>query len=121
MVERLPLVERLAALAHDARLGVFTLLVRAGRPGLPAGEIGERLSIPANALSFHLNRLRQAGLVIRRRQGRQVIYAADFAAMRTLVSFLADNCCAEDPAGCSTECPTAPTRDAASPPRRRSA
>jgi ArsR family transcriptional regulator, arsenate/arsenite/antimonite-responsive transcriptional repressor len=99
------IISRLSALSHEARLDVFQLLVRAGRDGLPAGEIAGRLEIPPTALSFHLNRLRVAGLIRQRRDGKQLIYTASFAAMRELIGFLSDNCCADDISGCGPECP----------------
>ena len=86
-------VDRLAALAQPHRLAAFKLLVEAGPAGLPAGEIGVRLDMPASTLSFHLAHLRRAGLVSQRRDGRSPIYAADFAAMNALVGYLTDNCC----------------------------
>ena len=98
-------VEALSALAHESRLAVFRLLVPQGSDGLTAGMIGERLGIPANALSFHLTRLRYAGLVTVRRNGRQMIYAAAYDGMQSLMGFLTENCCQKDPEGCSPDCP----------------
>lgn len=97
-------IDALSALAHESRLAIFRLLVPEGRDGLPAGEIGERLGIPANALSFHLTRLRYAGLVTKRRNGRERIYAAAYDEMQGLMAYLTDNCCQRDPRGCSSEC-----------------
>jgi DNA-binding transcriptional ArsR family regulator len=98
-------VEALSALAHGSRLAVFRLLVPEGPDGLAAGEIGNRLGIAANALSFHLTRLRHAGLVTQRRRGQQMIYAAAYDGMRSLVGFLTENCCRMDARGCSSDCP----------------
>ena len=98
-------VEALSALAHESRLAVFRLLVPQGSDGLTAGMIGKRLGIPANALSFHLTRLRYAGLVTMRRNGRERIYAAAYDGMQSLMGFLTENCCQRDPQGCSSDCP----------------
>ncbi len=98
-------VEALSALAHESRLAVFRLLVPQGSDGLTAGMIGERLGIPANALSFHLTRLRYAGLVTVRRNGRERIYAAAYDGMQRLMGFLTENCCQMDAQGCSSDCP----------------
>lgn len=84
----------LAALAHDHRLALFRLLVRTGAEGLPAGAIAAALGIPNSSLSFHLAYLNQAGLVTQKRQGRSLIYSADYAAMNALVGYLMENCCA---------------------------
>ena len=98
-------VDSLSALAHESRLAIFRLLVPEGPDGLPAGEIGDRLGIAANALSFHLTRLRHAGLVSVRRNGQQMIYAAAYEVMQRLMGFLTDNCCQMDARGCSSDCP----------------
>jgi DNA-binding transcriptional ArsR family regulator len=99
-MERNDAVAALSALAHDSRLDIFRLLVGVGAEGLAAGAIAERLSLPAPTLSFHLAQLRQAGLATVRRDGRSLIYAADYAAMNALMTFLTDNCCAGNPAAC---------------------
>jgi DNA-binding transcriptional ArsR family regulator len=93
-------VAALAALAQDSRLDVFRLLVQAGTDGLPAGQIAERLGVPGNTLSFHLNQLRHAGLVTFRREGRSLIYVAEYTSMNALLAYLTENCCQGDPTGC---------------------
>lgn len=83
----------LGALAQDHRLAAFRLLVQAGPGGLAAGVLADRIGLPASSMSFHLAQLAHAGLVIQRRQGRSIIYSADFAAMNGLLAYLMDNCC----------------------------
>ena len=46
-----------------------------------------------NTLTFHFDRLRQAGLVTVRRDGRSMIYAARYDTMNALLGFLTENCC----------------------------
>jgi len=87
----------LAALAHETRLDVFRLLVRAGPEGLAAGELARRLDIPPATLSFHLKELRNGGVVTARREGRSVVYAPGLRAMGELVAWLGESCC-EEPA-----------------------
>jgi ArsR family transcriptional regulator, arsenate/arsenite/antimonite-responsive transcriptional repressor len=101
-MEKAETIAALAALAQESRLDVFRLLVRAGAEGVPAGQIAERLGLPSATLSFHLSQLRQAGLVTFRREGRSLIYAAEYAAMNGLVAFLMVNCCQGDAARCAT-------------------
>ncbi len=84
---------RLSALAQDARLEVFRLLVKAGPDGLAAGEIARALDTPANTMSAQLLILANAGLVRARRDGRSIIYAVDFSAMGDLLLFLTEDCC----------------------------
>lgn len=84
------------ALSQETRLGAFRLLVRAGPDGLPAGAISDALGTPHNTMSFHLNHLSNAGLLVSRRDGRSVIYAANFGAMRDLIGFMVKDCCSVD-------------------------
>jgi ArsR family transcriptional regulator len=106
-VEAKQVVGALSALAQESRLEVFRLLVRRGLRGLPAGDIAARLSIPAPTLSFHLAQLARAGLVRSRREGRSIIYAADYGGMQELMDFLSANCCQEDPTACRPLRPSA--------------
>lgn len=94
-------VAALSALAHEGRLAVFRMLVRAGLMGLPAGEIARRLDVPPNTLSANLNVLFHAGLVRSRRQGRSIIYTAEYDRMRDLLGFLVEDCCGGSPEICS--------------------
>ena len=89
------MVTALQALAQESRLELFRLLVRRGTAGIPAGQIAERLGVPPTTLSFHLAQLSQAGLIAGRREGRRILYAADYGRMQALLDFLMDNCCAE--------------------------
>ena len=86
-------VEALGAIAQEHRLALFRLLVQAGDEGMPAGAIAEKLGVPNSSLSFHLAHLTRAGLIQQRRQGRSLIYTADYAAMNALVGYLMENCC----------------------------
>src|SRR5215467_6590630 len=86
-------VAALAALAQDNRLDVFRLLVEAGPEGMPAGEVASALGVAPNTLTFHFDRLRVAGLVTVRREGRSMIYAARFETMNALIAYLTENCC----------------------------
>jgi len=86
-------VTALSALAQDNRLDVFRLLVQSGPDGMQAGAIAEALDLAPNTLTFHFDRLRMAGLVTVRRDGRSMIYAAQFDNMNALLSFLTENCC----------------------------
>jgi ArsR family transcriptional regulator, arsenate/arsenite/antimonite-responsive transcriptional repressor len=97
-------IRALSALAHEHRLAIFRLLVEHGREGLPAGVIAEEVGLVPSSLTFHLHHLTRAGLLVQRRQSRQIFYAADFGAMNSLVAYLTDNCCAASGASCPTEC-----------------
>lgn len=95
-------VEALSALAHGHRLAVFRLLVRAGAEGLPAGEIAREVGVLPNTLSTHLTILGHASLIQSRREGRSVIYSANYDGMRGLLGFLVADCCAGRPEICGS-------------------
>lgn len=91
----------LAALAQENRLDTFRLLVQAGPAGMPAGEVATKLGISPNNLTFHFDKLREAGLVTVRREGRSMIYAARYDAMNALLGYLTENCCQGSAANCA--------------------
>ena len=95
-MEKTSVIAALGALAQETRLDIFRMLVQAGGAGMPAGAVGEELGLPSATLSFHLAQLRQAGLVSFRREGRSLIYAAEFAAVNAVIGFLTENCCGRD-------------------------
>ncbi len=86
-------VSALSALAQESRLEIFRFLVQAGKNGVPAGKIGERLDMPPSTLSFHLNQLKQAGLLACRRESRTLFYSANYDSMSNLMAYLTENCC----------------------------
>src|SRR3954454_14830929 len=92
-MEKSNAVAALAALAQDNRLDAFRLLVQAGPEGMAAGRVAEALDLAPNTLTFHFDRLRSAGLVSVRREGRSMIYGAQYQAMNALLGFLTDNGC----------------------------
>ena len=61
--------------------------------GMPAGAVADALKLAPNTLTFHFDRLRDAGLVTVRREGRSMIYAARYETMNALVAYLTENCC----------------------------
>src|SRR4029450_8669425 len=112
-MEKSNAVAALAALAQDNRLDVFRLLVQAGPDGMAAGAIADALDLAPNTLPFHFDRLRAAGLVTVRREGRSMIYAAQFDAMNALLGYLTENCCQGRECGSArrkTAAPSVPSR-----------
>lgn len=102
-------VAQLYALAQESRLAIFRLLVAQGPEGLCAGEISNRLKLPAATLSFHLKELSGSGLLTARQQGRFIYYAPDFSVMNQLMSYLTENCCGGQ--SCEVVCtPAKPSR-----------
>lgn len=94
-------VDALSALAHEGRLSIFKLLVRAGTDGMAAGVIARKLDMLPNTLSASLTILSNAGLVVSCREGRSIIYSADFAQMSKLLGFLMEDCCSGNAAICA--------------------
>ena len=94
-------VDVLSALAHEGRIGVFRMLVKAGPDGMPAGEIARKLRVPPNSLSANLNILSNVGLVESLRQGRSIIYTASYKRMVELLGYLMEDCCNGEPEICA--------------------
>jgi len=92
-METFAAIECLQSLAHETRLEVFRLLVRAGHNGLTAGDISAALSVPPPTLTFHLKILSAAGVVERKRDGRQQWYSVRFDQLKGLMDFLLEDCC----------------------------
>src|SRR5215467_5255301 len=109
-------VAALAALAQENRLEVFRLLVQTGREGMPAGRVAEELDLAPNTLTFHFDRLRGAGLVTVRREGRSMIYAARYDTMNELLGYLTENCCQGRTGQCA---PAARMKRTPAPARRK--
>jgi DNA-binding transcriptional ArsR family regulator len=97
-------INALSALASDPRLSVYRLLVKRGPEGYTPSELVERLDVPAPTLSFHLKGLTQAGLVLSRREGRNLHYSPNFERMNALIGFLTENCCSLAGENCDTNC-----------------
>jgi DNA-binding transcriptional ArsR family regulator len=92
-VEERTVVTALAALAQPLRLKVFRALVVAGPRGLTPGAMSDGAGVPPATLSFHLKELMSAGLATQQRDGRFLIYRADFERMNGLLAYLTENCC----------------------------
>src|SRR3546814_16830650 len=93
--------EALGALAHDTRLSVFRMLVKAGPEGLIAGAIAQAANVPPSTMSHHLGILERAGLVESERDSRLIHYRADSEGMRRLPAFLMQDCFKGVPAMCA--------------------
>lgn len=102
-------VDALSALAHEYRLAIYRLLIERGPEGLAAGAIGEGVGLAPSSLTFHLQNLHRAGLIVQRRESRSLIYSADFNAMNELVGYLTENCCVGSSDVCATQCKPAKT------------
>ena len=102
-MDKIKVIEALGALAQESRLDIFHLLVKKGPNGMVMGAIGEALNLPHTTLSFHLDKLRQAGLITRKRNGRSVIYSANYDALVGSIRYLTENCCKDSDMSCRIE------------------
>jgi ArsR family transcriptional regulator, arsenate/arsenite/antimonite-responsive transcriptional repressor len=106
-------ITALSALAHEHRLKIYRLLVERGPDGLPAGIIGDRVGLLPSSLTFHLQNLQRAGLILQQRVSRQLIYSADFEVMNGLIGYLTENCCSGSGESCGEACgPISPRKSA---------
>jgi len=99
-MDKLNVLAAFSALSQQTRLDVFRLLVKAGAEGALSGEIGDRLAVRQNTMSANLTILLNAGLVVKKRQGRTIRYFVDFEAVRVLLAFLMEDCCGGNPELC---------------------
>ena len=120
-MKRADAITALSALAHEHRLTILRLLVEQGPEGLPAGVIADEVGLQPSSLTFHLQHLTRAGLLVATRASRQIFYAADFGAMNALVGYLTENCCIASGASCSAECQPAADEPKRTAKNRRSA
>lgn len=107
-MEILIAVSALSALAQESRLEIFRFLVQTGKNGVPAGKIAQRLDLPPSTLSFHLNQLKQAGLIECRRESRTLFYSANYDSMNGLLAYLTENCCQGQNENCDLPAVCAP-------------
>ena len=84
-------VSVLAALGHRLRLQLWRMLVPHGPRGLSAGSIATQLAVAPSSLSFHLQQMTQAGILMQRRSSRRIIYAVNSEVVDDLCDFLASH------------------------------
>lgn len=84
-------VQALKGLAQLSRLRIFFFLVRRGEE-TAVGDIQEALDIPWPTLSYHLEKLRSAGLVESRREERYVLHSVKEEMVSDLVRLLTACC-----------------------------
>ncbi len=84
------------ALSQETRLKAFRMLIKAGPQGLAAGKLSQEIGIAHNTMSFHLSHLCNAGIVSSKKEGRFMIYHADFEVFSQVIAFMVMDCCHPD-------------------------
>jgi DNA-binding transcriptional ArsR family regulator len=74
------------ALGDPSRRAIFASLMRGGEAAVK--DLTDRFDISQPAVSQHLSTLKDAGLVIDRREGRNVYYRVEPRGMKPLVDWL---------------------------------
>ena len=87
----------LSALAHEGRFDLFRHLIQAGPRGLAAGQLADAMDANFTTISAQLSTLAQAQLVSSERQGRSIIYKAEYGTIRGVIMALMADCCQGQP------------------------
>lgn len=90
--------DMLAALGTETRLRIVRLLLSAHPEGMVVGEIGAELGIAPSTLSHHLEKLKNEGLVLMRRESTFLRYTANTKALQEILAFLFAECCTRNKA-----------------------
>ena len=79
--------ETFKALSDPTRREILNLLKRGD---LSAGEIADRFDMTAATISHHLSVLKQADLILDRREGKYIYYQLNLSDFEELLSWLKD-------------------------------
>ena len=83
----------LKALANESRLLIMCYLIEAGE--MSVGQLVDKVSLSQSALSQHLGKLREEGLVATRRQSQTIYYRVSDPKAAQLLALLHDLFCPE--------------------------
>jgi ArsR family transcriptional regulator len=81
-------VHLMSVLGQKQRIEIWRTLVPVGARGLSAGSLSARLDVAPSSLSFHLQRMSRAGLLVQRNYKRSTIYSANNDIVDALCMFL---------------------------------
>ena len=79
--------ETFKALSDPTRREILNLLKRGD---LSAGEIADRFDMTAATISHHLSVLKQADLILDRREGKYIYYQLNLSVFEELLNWLKD-------------------------------
>jgi ArsR family transcriptional regulator, arsenate/arsenite/antimonite-responsive transcriptional repressor len=86
-------IAALSALAQPTRLDAFRRLIKSFPDEISAGELARLCKSRHNTMSTHLSIMSRARLIIARKDGRMIYYAANFDGFREVVGYLLKDCC----------------------------
>ncbi|MDF1607248.1 metalloregulator ArsR/SmtB family transcription factor [Hoeflea sp. YIM 152468] len=86
-------VKILAVLAHEGRVSLLQTLVQAGEQGSSVGTLAGTTGQKLKTVSAQLQLMADAGLVRVRREGKQMIYCAQYDTLGALFAFIMHDCC----------------------------
>jgi ArsR family transcriptional regulator len=78
----------MSVLGHKQRIEIWRTLVPLGARGLSAGSLSVQLDVAPSSLSFHLQRMSRAGVLMQRNHKRSIIYSANSDIIDALCLFL---------------------------------
>lgn len=89
------IARRLGALGNETRLQIYRILVRAGRDGVPVGELQRKTGVAISTVSHHLHKLITVGLAYQEREGTTLFCHASYDAMDETLGYLTRVCCVD--------------------------
>ena len=95
MITQKTAVKCLSAIAHDGRLSLIRRLIKAGPAGMASGDLAKAAKINTTTASAQLLVLSNSGLVKSARDGKKIIYSAQYDRFQQLISFLMNECCGD--------------------------
>lgn len=85
-------IERMAALSAPSRVAILKRLAGWGETGVASTELASMMEATQSTVSSQLQVLANAKLVRVRREGRKMIYTANYDGVRELMEFLGKQC-----------------------------
>lgn len=86
----------LQSIGNATRIKIFKLLVEYSEVGVCSTGIAKKLDIPQNTISFHLTNMKNADLVIAKKEGKNIIYRVNKATFDNLQEYLFKDCCSKN-------------------------
>lgn len=86
-------VKVLSVLAHEGRVSLLQKLVQAGERGASVSALADTVGQNLKTVSAQLQMMADAELVRARREGKQMIYCAEYDTLGAVFGFIMHDCC----------------------------